>query len=248
MRPAPNKLAPHRRRANSLLRCRTLVHRPRHSRLVNVAAAPIPDLEVEQRPVLQRARGTGRIEVAAETGRTRLRRLYQDGCAKILLPVDRAARSLEAVAINTSGGLTGGDQMAWRATARAGASLTLTTQACEKVYRARDGHAAVSVGLDVGPGARIDWLPQETILFDGADLSRTLEADLAAGATLLVVEAVRLCGGAPFETAGASAARESSSSPMTCGSKGLSPVSRRSPRHRFARWRPRAPHLANMTS
>jgi urease accessory protein len=159
---------------------------------MSLAATPVRDLDVEQSLALQRAQGEGRIEVSGEGGRTRLRRLYQDGCGKILLPVDRAARSLEAVAINTSGGLTGGDRMAWRAAAKAGASLTMTTQACEKVYRARDGHAAVSVEMDVGPGARIDWLPQETILFDGAALCRTLEADLAGDAALLVVEAVVL--------------------------------------------------------
>jgi urease accessory protein len=68
----------------------------------------------------------------------------------------------------------------------------MTTQACEKVYRARDGQAVVSVELEAGPGGRIDWLPQETILFDGAALSRTLEADLAADAALLIVEAVVL--------------------------------------------------------
>ena len=159
---------------------------------MSLAAAPILDLDVEQSPVLQRAQGEGRIEVSGDGGRTRLRRLYQDGCGKILLPVDRAARSLEAVAINTSGGLTGGDRLVWRAAAKAGASLTMTTQACEKVYRARDGQAAVTVELAVGTGARIDWLPQETILFDGAALARTLEADLAADATLLVVEAMVL--------------------------------------------------------
>jgi urease accessory protein len=169
---------------------------------MSVAAAPTLDLEAGQRPALQRAQGAGRIEVVAEAGRTRLKRLYQEGCGKILLPVDRAACSLEAVVINTSGGLTGGDRMAWRAAAEAEASLTLTTQACEKVYRARDGQARVSVDLDVGPGARIDWLPQETILFDGAALSRTLEAALAADATLLVVEAVVLGRTAMGETVG----------------------------------------------
>ncbi|HLZ76498.1 urease accessory protein UreD [Phenylobacterium sp.] len=159
---------------------------------MSLAAPPVLDLDLEQRAALQRAQGVGRIEVSAEGGRTRLRRLYQEGCGKILLPVDLAARSLEAVAINTSGGLTGGDQMAWRVAARAGGSLTVTTQACEKIYRARDGHAVVAVDLEVGAGARIDWLPQETILFDGAALTRTLQADLAADAALLVVEAVVL--------------------------------------------------------
>jgi urease accessory protein len=147
-------------------------------------------------PPLQRAQGAGRIAVKAEGGATRLGRLYQDGCAKIRLPVDRAAQGLEAVLINTSGGLTGGDRMSWRADADAGARLTLTTQACEKVYRARpgpgDGPAEITVSLNAAEGARIDWLPQETILFDGAALARTLEADLAEGARLLAVEAVVL--------------------------------------------------------
>lgn len=143
-------------------------------------------------PPLQRAAGAGRIAVKAEEGATRLARLYQDGCAKIRLPTDHAAKGLEAVLINTSGGLTGGDRMSWRVDAGAGARLTLTTQACEKVYRARDGRAEVSVSLNAASGARIDWLPQETILFDGAALSRTLEADLAEDARLLVVEAVVL--------------------------------------------------------
>jgi urease accessory protein len=141
---------------------------------------------------LQRAQGAGRIAVKAEEGAMRLARLYQDGCGKILLPTDHAARGLEAVLINTSGGLTGGDRMSWRVDAEAGARLTLTTQACEKVYRARDGRAEVAVSLDVQAGARIDWLPQETILFDGAALSRTLDAELAADARLLAVEAVVL--------------------------------------------------------
>ena len=151
----------------------------------------------EPLPALQRAAGVGRIAVKAEAGVTRLARLYQEGCGKIRLPTDRAAAGLEAVLINTSGGLTGGDRMSWRAEAQDGARLTLTTQACEKIYRARpsvgqEGRAEVAVSLEVAEGARIDWLPQETILFDGAALARTLEADLAPGARLLAVEAVVL--------------------------------------------------------
>jgi urease accessory protein len=146
-------------------------------------AAPTP---------LQRAQGAGRIEVRADGAVTRLSRLYQDGCAKIRLPKDHAARGLEAVLINTAGGLTGGDRMSWRAQVGTGAALTLSTQACEKVYRARDGEAQVQVSLEVGQGARLDWLPQETILFNGGALARRLEADLAPDARLLVVEAVIL--------------------------------------------------------
>ena len=68
-------------------------------------------------PPLQRAVGAAAITVKADGG-TRLERLFQDGCGKIRLPRDHAARSLEAVMINTAGGLTGGDRLAWSAAAR----------------------------------------------------------------------------------------------------------------------------------
>jgi urease accessory protein len=142
--------------------------------------------------VLQRAQGAGRVAVTRVAGRTRLQRLYQEGCAKIRLPRDAAAEGAEAVLINTAGGLTGGDRLSWRAEAEAGTRLTLTTQACEKVYRATEGEARIDVTLSVGDGARLDWLPQETILFDRGALSRRLEADLAEDARLLAVEAVVL--------------------------------------------------------
>lgn len=157
---------------------------------------------------LQRAAGAARIEVGADGPTTRLKRLYQDGCAKIRLPRDADARDLEAVLINTSGGLTGGDRLSWDVEAGAGANLTVTTQACEKVYRARDDRAEVGVSLQAGPAARIDWLPQETILFDGSALSRTLQAELANDARLLAVEAVVLGRTAMGETVRAGALRD----------------------------------------
>jgi urease accessory protein len=151
-------------------------------------------------PALQRAHGAGRIAVAGEAGRTRLARLYQDGCAMIRLPRDARAEGLEAVLINTAGGMTGGDRLAWRAEAAAGARLTLTTQACEKIYRAEGAEACAEAHLVVGPQAQLDWLPQETILFDGGRLSRRLQAELAPGARLLVLEAVILGRAAMGET------------------------------------------------
>lgn len=130
--------------------------------------------------------------MAHDGSQTRLSRLYQDGCGKIRLPRDASADGLEAVLINSSGGLTGGDYMEWRASVGEGGRLTLSTQACEKIYRARDGVAQQRVGLTLDAGAQLDWLPQETILFDGGALARRLDADLAQGARLLAVEAVVL--------------------------------------------------------
>ena len=68
----------------------------------------------------------------------------------------------------------------------------LTSQACERVYRSTGEDAAVSARLIVGVGARLDWLPQETILYEGARLRRSIEVDLAPDATFCAVEAVIL--------------------------------------------------------
>ncbi len=91
--------------------------------------------------------------------------------------------------INTAGGLTGGDRMTSEAIVGDGCSAIVTTQACEKIYRSSGGSARITTSVAVGENAWLDWLPQETILFDGARLSRRLDADIAPGATLLLVEA-----------------------------------------------------------
>ena len=97
------------------------------------------------------------------------------------------------VLLNTAGGLTGGDRMALRLQADAGAHVVTSTQAAERAYRAMpDSWAKVDLTLQLGSGARIDWLPQETILFEGAALTRQLHADLAADSRLLLVEPVIL--------------------------------------------------------
>ena len=97
---------------------------------------------------------------------------------------------MEAVLINTSGGLTGGDVVDWSFGAGEGTRLTLTTQACEKIYKASADTATVSTAITVAAGARVDWLPQETILFDRASLTRSLDVELAEDAEFLAVEAV----------------------------------------------------------
>ncbi|OEO32099.1 urease accessory protein UreD [Devosia insulae DS-56] len=139
----------------------------------------------------QRARGTGRIATQVLDGRTRLTTLFQEGCAKIRLPHTHDP-SLQAVLINTAGGLTGGDEVSWDAKAAPGARMVLTTQACERVYRSLGDDATVSTRLEVGAGAHLDWLPQETILYEGGRLNRSLEVDLAPDASFFAIEAIIL--------------------------------------------------------
>ena len=76
----------------------------------------------EPSPRLQRASGIGRISVGTRDGRTVLATLYQEGCAKIRLP-NTHSPAVEAVLINTAGGLTGGDRLAWQVEAAPDARL-----------------------------------------------------------------------------------------------------------------------------
>ncbi|MBX3567950.1 MAG: urease accessory protein UreD [Rhizobiaceae bacterium] len=135
----------------------------------------------------QRVHADADLVVGVVAGRTRLRRLHQRGAAKIRLP-RLGCDPLEAVLINTAGGLTGGDRIGWRVAVGDGAAAVVTTQASEKVYRAAVGRAEVEVRLDVASGARLAWLPQETIVFDRASFRRHLDVELAADARLLLAE------------------------------------------------------------
>lgn len=137
---------------------------------------------------MQRVAALGRISIRRAAGRSRLARLYQEGAAKIRMPAV-TADPFEAVLINTAGGLTGGDRLAWQVEVEAGAAASITTQACEKVYRAAEDRAEVSCRLRVGRDAFLAWLPQETIVYRGGALDRRFEVDLAPGARLLMVEA-----------------------------------------------------------
>ncbi|NLR96948.1 urease accessory protein UreD [Rhizobium sp. P38BS-XIX] len=146
-------------------------------------------MAAETRP--QRARGRGHLAAKSLGGCTRLAELFQEGAAKIRLP-ETFDRSMEAVIINTAGGLTGGDHMDWSVVAGPGTRIDVTTQACEKIYKASAATAEVETSIKVSAGARVDWLPQETILFDRASLSRSLSVELDDTAEFLAVEAILL--------------------------------------------------------
>jgi urease accessory protein len=147
--------------------------------------------------ILQRARGRAEVAVSRRDGAIRLDRLYQQGCAKAFLPGGPGSATApdavpEVVLVNTSGGLAGGDRLDYGLSVGPGAALVATTQAAERVYRSREGAARLAVTLEVGAGAALDWLPQETILFQHGRLARRLEADMATDARLTLLETLVL--------------------------------------------------------
>ncbi|WP_299724281.1 urease accessory protein UreD [uncultured Tateyamaria sp.] len=142
-------------------------------------------------PAQPRAIGSVRLSTKALNGRSVLDGLYQQGAAKAVFP--RANTGLTAVLLNTSGGVTGGDRFQYEAEAGAGTHLTLTTQACERAYRAQPGEVGrVSTTLRVANGASLWWLPQETLVFDGCALERRLSCDITGTGRALIVEPICL--------------------------------------------------------
>ena len=133
-----------------------------------------------------------------ETGGGRLHRRHQQGSAKAFL--HPGASGPEVVFLNTSGGLTGGDRLSHRLDLAEGCRATGTTQTAERAYRSTTGAASVTVHHRVGAGAHLDWLPQETILFEGSHLVRETVIELAADASCLLLESVVLGRAAMGET------------------------------------------------
>lgn len=121
---------------------------------------------------------------------SRIQRLYQKGAAKIRFPRVEPGGPLEAVILNTAGGLTGGDRFSVRVALRPGTRAVVTSQACERLYRSTGAFATIDSRLGVSADATLEWLPQETILFDRSRLKRSVTVDLATGSRFLLAESV----------------------------------------------------------
>jgi urease accessory protein len=136
-----------------------------------------------------RARGSVAFDVHLVDGVTRRRHLHESGSLRVRFPSPEAD-GLSAVFVNTAGGVAGGDRFDIDIATGEGARLTLTTAAAEKIYRAESSPAELNISLKAAAGSHLGWLPQETILFDRARVSRQIDIDLAESASLLLCEIV----------------------------------------------------------
>jgi urease accessory protein len=136
-------------------------------------------------------RAASRVTLAVKSaaGATRRDRVHEAGALRVRCP-NSPGPELEAMIVNTAGGMTGGDRFAVHAAVGPDARLVVTTAAAEKVYRALDDAATVDIDLTVAAGGALAWLPQETILFDRARLRRSIAIDLAADAQLVLLESM----------------------------------------------------------
>lgn len=136
-----------------------------------------------------RAQGSVTFDVHQTEGVTRRRRLYESGSLRVRFPSPEA-EGLSAVFVNTAGGVAGGDRFDIDIATGEASRLTVTTAAAEKIYRAQGPAAQLNIALKAAAGSHLAWLPQETILFDHARVSRRIDIDLADSASLLLCEIV----------------------------------------------------------
>jgi urease accessory protein len=158
-------------------------------------AAPDGDAPPKLAARHQRVDGLLRLHLhRAEEGGTRVSDLFQRAPCRVLFPAPEPGDPPLAVLLTTSGGLTGGDRTAVSAVIGPHACATITTSAAEKIYRALQDEAEtqIRVGLQIREQAWGEWLAQETILFDGARLRRSLRADVAQDGRLLALESIVL--------------------------------------------------------
>ena len=138
---------------------------------------------------LQAIRAVGGLSIAsrADGDITAVDNLHEYGGYRVKFPAVRAG-VLEAVMINTGGGVAGGDRIAITAAAGESSRMSVTTATAERLYRSNGPPTTIDVTLRAGPRATLAWLPQSTILFAGSVLHRRLDADIAEDARLVVAE------------------------------------------------------------
>ena len=136
-----------------------------------------------------RAFGQIALAVKASAGNTRRAHVREEGPLRVRCP-GPASAELQAVIVNTAGGIVGGDRCRIDVAVETGARLVITTAAAEKIYRSLGPDASMDVKLKVAAGGSLAWLPQETILFDGARLVRRVDIEVAENAHLVFAEAI----------------------------------------------------------
>jgi urease accessory protein len=129
--------------------------------------------------------GVAEIGFGRRDGATRLTHLYQRDPLRVLFPVPAPGDPLLAAIVTTSGGLVAGDSLDVSVRLARGSTAHVTASAAEKIYRSVGPTTAIGQTLSIGADATLEFLPPETILFEGARLQRETVIDLGPGAGFL---------------------------------------------------------------
>jgi urease accessory protein len=153
---------------------------------VTVTDLPAPVEPRSESARRQRARAEAHGSFVRVGARTEAQRLFETGGLRWRFP--RSSNPCEAAIVNTGGGVAGGDSYSVSLSLSEGAEVEATTPSAERIYRSHGPAAAVTTRLALAPGAWLFWLPQETLIFDGARLERRLEVATSGEAEFLIAE------------------------------------------------------------
>jgi urease accessory protein len=135
-----------------------------------------------------RVSGAAELSFAVRHGATTLAHLYQKDPVRVLFPAPARGDIATAVLVTTSGGLVGGDVISTKVSIGAGASALVTMQAAEKLYRSAGEDCHIAVDLHAEPESWSEWLPQETIIFDGGRMRRATRINISGNARVMAGE------------------------------------------------------------
>lgn len=123
-----------------------------------------------------------RLCFGRQEARTRLVRKSQSGPLTVQRPFYPEGDTCHLYLLHPPGGLVGGDQLRLEANVGKGAHALLTTPGATKFYRSAGPWARQQQRFEIADGGVLEWLPQETILFDGARAELSSHIELHAGA------------------------------------------------------------------
>lgn len=129
------------------------------------------------------------LDIGMDHGASRLRRNRHQGplrVQKALYP--EGSGVCHAIVVHPPGGIKSGDRLEIEVAVGAQAHAFLTSPGAAKWYRGDDGPAHQLIALNLGAGASLEWMPQETIYFDGARAVQHQTVRLAADARYIGCE------------------------------------------------------------
>ncbi|MCU0565189.1 MAG: urease accessory protein UreD [Oculatellaceae cyanobacterium Prado106] len=163
-------------------------------------ASPQPSLQPPLETFPENAAPTDRtwhghldLEFSHRPGETILSRSLVKAPLKVQRPFYPEGKVVcHSIMLHTAGGVVGGDRLSSHIQLQPQAQALLTTAAATKIYGDKGIPASQTIHIQVGAGASIEWLPQETIVFDGALYHQSLKVELAEGARWLGWDILRL--------------------------------------------------------
>ncbi|MEM7066913.1 MAG: urease accessory protein UreD [Cyanobacteria bacterium P01_B01_bin.77] len=162
----------------------------------------IPSEQVSPKNQQSHWQGTLALCFGTVNGKTLPTKSYSTAPLRIQRPFYPASapENCQSVIVHTAGGMVGGDRLQMAITADPDTQILVTTAAAHKVYRSQRDWAKQTIQLTVAPGAYMEWLPQELILFDGGRFQQSVRVELAPGGVWLGWDITRFGRSARGET------------------------------------------------